>query len=444
LKPAAHDVRALAVWVVEQTLVAKSPADRFIQQAEAGLPGRDRRLLRELGLGTLRWLRRLDQILESASFRPLQAVDPRLRGPLRVGAYQLLFLDRVPAHAAVNEAVEQARRRTHRGGAGFVNAVLRRIARAPSLAAWAVEEAEPIRRLGIEFSHPDLLVERWLGQFGEEKTRALLSANNQRKPVQLLVLAGRPALEQVAARLAEEGVETQPSTLSPVGLVVSSGDAMQTEAWRQGEIYLQDVASQSAALVPSPEPGERIADLAAAPGGKSFSLLAYEPRVKITAADRDLHRLLTVRQNRERLKQRLDLVLADGASPPWKASFDRVVLDLPCTGSGTLRKHPELKWRISEDEISRLSRQGLTLVEAAADLVCPGGLLSVVTCSIEPEENQGVVSRFLAGRPAFEPAEFQGSVPTPLFRYEVGSGQWQILPADVHDGFTVNVLRRRY
>ena len=443
MRPVAGDARSLASWVVGKTLDSRSPADRFFRQVEVQLDERDRRLVMELGLGTLRWLRRLDEVIETASSRRLEAVDARLRNPLRVAAYQILFLDRIPAHAAVNQAVEEARRQTHRGGAGFVNAVLRRIARSPGLESWPVRDSDPRRRLAIETSHPDFLVERWIEHFGEQRTRDLLAANNRRKPAQLLVVGGSGGRDLVASRLAEDGVTTTPSTLAPMGLVVTDGDPVATESWRLGEIYLQDVASQAAALVPPPESGHRVVDLAAAPGGKSFSLLAYEPGLHLVAADRSLERLQTLRQNRDRLHLPMNLLLADGEMPPWRSSFDRVVLDLPCTGSGTLRKHPELKWRISSGEIDRLSRQGLAMIGAAAKLVRPGGLISVVTCSLEPEENSGMVARFQEKNPQFGSVDLAELLSPTLSQALVGRGQWQVLPGDVHDGFTVNVLRRQ-
>lgn len=443
MKLDSKDVRSLASWVVESSLASRSPTDRFFQQAETQLDDRDRRLLREIGLGTLRWLRRLDHVLESASSRRLEVVDARLRNPLRVATYQLLFLDRIPAHAAVNQAVEEARRQTDRRGAGFVNAVLRRIARSPDLEAWPVREGPLTRQLAIETSHPDLLVGRWLKHFGEQRTRALLVTNNRRKPMQILVLDGGAGRDSVISRLAAEGVVAEISTLSPMGLVVTGGNPIHTDPWRQGEIYLQDVASQAAALVPPPASGQQIVDLAAAPGGKSFSLLAYESELKLVAADRSFERLQTLRQNRDRLRLPMSLLLADGMLPPWRNSFDRVVLDLPCSGSGTLRKHPELKWRISEREIDRLSRQGLEMMGAAGDLVRLGGLLSVVTCSLEPEENSEIVSRFLEENQGFVKFDLEGLLPPSLSPGLSNYGQWQVLPSDVHDGFTVNVVRRR-
>jgi len=433
----------LAAGLVDWTLTSRQPVDRRLQQVENSLEPRDRGLLREVVLGTLRWLRRLDFVIEAASSRRLQAIDAPLRSPLRVAIYQLLFLDRIPAHAAVHEAVAEARRRTHRGGAGFVNAVLRRVARSPQLEAWPVEDEKPSRRLAIETSHPDLLVDRWLQIFGEQRTRDLLETNNRPKPWQILTFRGKGGRDRAAVRLAEEGVQTTPSKVAPMGLVVTGGDPVKTPSLSGGSIYLQDVASQAAALVPPPAAAERVVDMAAAPGGKSFSLLSWEADLEMLAADRSWQRLKILQENRDRLGLRIELIQADGLHPPLPGVFDRVVLDLPCTGTGTLRKNPEIKWRINAEEIQRLSRQGLEMVQAGSQLVRPGGILSVVTCSLEPEENAQIVSRFLAASSDFQVVPLHPELPAPLERWVVDAGGWQILPADVHDGFTVHVLRRR-
>lgn len=443
MKPRTGNVRSLAVGAVDWALASRQPVDQLLQQVEAGLESRDRGLLRQLVLGTLRWLRRLDSVISAASSRQLQEIDPPLRSPLRIAVYQLLFLDRIPAHAAVHEAVEEARRRTHRGGAGFVNAVLRRVAGSPGLAAWPVAEANPNRRLAIETSHPDLLVDRWLAIFGDQRTRKILDANNRVKPLQILTFRGQGGRDRTAAGLAAEGVETTASGVAPMGLVVTGGNPVETGLFTRGSIYLQDVASQAAALVPPPREGERVVDLAAAPGGKSFSMLSWQVNLEVLAADRSWQRLRLLRENRDRLGLEIGLIQADGFQPPLRASFDRVVLDLPCTGTGTLRKNPELKWRVSSAEIERLSQQGLEMLQAGSRLVRPGGILTMMTCSLEPEENARVVSRFIATDSDFELMSLRTELPEPLDRWALGAGEWQILPEDVHDGFTVHVLRRR-
>lgn len=435
-------LRVTAAWVVDRTLSSRAPVESFLEGARERCDTRDEGLLVELVLGTLRWLRRLDAVIAQASDRRLDEIDPGLRTPLRIAVYQILFLDRVPPHAAVNEAVDHARRVTHRGGASFVNAVLRRIARSPDLAAWPVRDDDPVRRLGVEMSHPDFLVARWIERFGRDTTLALLEANNRPKPLHLLAFKDRGGREILAERLIDAGLEVDPSTLSPVGLVVRSGDPLGTEPFRSGDLYVQDEASQVSALLPPPRPGERVLDAAAAPGGKTFALVAQEPAVRPVLADLDPGRVAVLRKNLGRLGRLLPVAVADGTCPPWKGCFDRVILDLPCTGTGTLRKHPELKWRISEDEIGRLSRQAMAMLEGAAPVVGEMGLLVAVTCSLEAEENEDVVAAFLDRRPDFEPVDLEGCLSPPLSRGVRGPGFWRILPARDHDGFSVHALRR--
>lgn len=431
-----------AAWVVERTLGSLSPVDTFLDPTLDRYDERDQGLLRALVMGTLRWLRRIDHVLEAASNRGFDRIEPALLAPLRVAAYQLLFLDRVPAHAAVNEAVEQARQLTHRGGASFVNAVLRRIARDPDPGSWPVREADPARRLAVELSHPDFLVARWLERFGPVATRRLLAANNRPKPLQLLAFREAGGRELLAESLIDEGLEVEPSSLSVLGLTVRRGDPMETEAFSGGRFYVQDEAAQAAAWVPPPRPGESIFDAAAAPGGKSFALLAWEPGVRLTAGDVDPARLLRLRENLGRLGRAMPLVAADAGAPALAASFDRVVVDLPCTGTGTLRRHPELKWRISEEEVGRLSAQALRMLSGAASLVGPGGLLVAITCSLEREENEEVVAAFLERHPDFAPLVLEGVLPPPLDRWIRGTGFWRILTDGDHDGFSVHALER--
>ncbi len=442
-RTAEDNVRVCAAWVVERTLATLAPSSTYLISALARCDEPDHGLLRELALGTLRWRRRLDHVITLASSRRFEKIDPALHAPLRVAAYQLLFLDRVPAHAAVNEGVEHARRLTHRGGASFTNAVLRRIARDPSLDAWPVAEEDPVRRLAIEKSHPDFLVERWCERLGGERARALLDANNRPKAMQLLAFRDRGGRELLAETLIDEGVGVEPSVLSPVGLIVREGNPLKSEAYTAGAFYLQDEASQAAALVPPLRPGERIFDAAAAPGGKSFTALAAEPDVRLLLADVSPRRLGTLRQNLCRLGRALPVLAADAGRPPLAGRFDRVILDLPCTGTGTLRKHPELKWRISESEVGRLSRQSLRLLRGAAPLVAEGGLLVAITCSLEPEENEEVVARFLDEHRELERVELGELLTYPLDGSIAGPGFWRILPDGEHDGFTVHALRRR-
>lgn len=439
----AEEVRGAAARVVERALSSLAPVDFHLDSVVSRFDDRDRGLLTELVMGTLRWLTRLDSVIERAASRPLLAIEQPLWSVLRVATYQLLFLDRIPAHAAVNEAVEQARQVTHRGGVAFVNAVLRKIAKSPELVAWPVAEADPVRRLAIELAHPEFLVRRWLAQFGEPATRELLKTNNRPKPLHLLAFRDRGGRELAAEALLDEGLEVEPSRLSPLGLVMREGHPFASECFRRGDLYVQDEASQLASWLPPPRKGERVLDAAAAPGGKSLALLAMEPTLEIVAADLGWSRARTMAANLTRLGRHMPLLVADAGCLPLEGSFDRVVLDLPCTGTGTLRKHPELKWRISENEIGRLADAGLRLLAGVAPRVRVGGVLVAITCSLELEENEQVISRFLDRHPEFEAADL-GAAEGPATRVGVtGPGAWRLLPAADHDGFSVQVLSRR-
>jgi len=432
-------VRARAARALDEILDSRAPADSFLATA-AGEDPRDRRFLRELVLGSLRWLRRLDWVIEAAARRPVEEIDRKALSPLRLGVYQLLFLDRVPSHAAVDEAVADARRRgCHRGTAGFVNAVLRRVAAGRQIEAWPVDVEDPIARLAIEESHPEFLVRRWIACLGESRTRALLAANNTRRPLHLLCL-DEP--EVLIRELAEEGVRCERSELAPRGLKVVEGEARATPAFRRGAFYIQDAASQAAAVIPPPDRGERVLDSAAAPGGKSFSLTSTGATIRVTALDRSLRRLGRLRENQSRLGRITPITVADAALAPFAESFDRVVADLPCSGTGTLARHPELRWRLSDAEFERLAKAGLRMLAGLVECVRPGGLLIAITCSIEAEENDEVVAELLASRPRLTLVTLEKSLLPPLDGHVAGLGKWQVLPTSENDGFTVHALRR--
>ncbi len=434
-------VRRLAALYLDRALGTGSAGGADLAAERDRLDPRDRRLLQELVHGTLRWKTRLDHVLSVAANRPADRIEGQLLAPLRVAAYQLLFLDRVPGYAAVSEGVDEARRRAARS-AGFVNAVLRRISRAPRLEEWPVGIVDPMERLAIETSHPRFLVERWTKAFGDKRAREILDANNRRPAYQLLSFGDRGGRDALALRLAREGVETRRLALSDLALEVTSGDPLATAAYDDGDFYIQDQASQAAALVPAPRPGEWVLDAAAAPGGKSFALLAAEPTVRVVAADVAPRRLATLRANRQRLSRSLPILLADAAAPGLGAHFDRVVVDLPCSGTGILARHPDLKWRLSESEIGRLAGEGLRLLKGALEAVRPGGLLVAITCSIEPDENERVIRQLLATTTDLAPAPLGELLEVSHAERLFAPGAWRLLPGADNDGFTVHALKK--
>ena len=436
-------VRSVAACLIDEIFARPVPVEPLLARASDRLEARDARLLAELVYGVARWRRRLDHVIERAAARPLSRIDAPLRAVLEIGALQLLVLERVPAHAAVSEAVDEARRRGGRAAAGFVNGVLRAIARSPRLDAWPVEAADPRRRLAIEHSHPDELVGRWWHRFGQAATRRILEANNGPRRLHLLCFAARGGRDRVAERLAAEGVVTRPSTLAPQGLTVESGQPIGGESFRSGDFYVQDEASQAAALVPFPHAGERVLDAAAAPGGKGLALVAAEPTARIVFGDVDLGRVLRLAENLARLGLRAPVAVADGRRLAFGGAFDRVVLDAPCTGTGTLRRHPELRWRFGSAELARLAGRSLELLEGLAGAPAVGGLLALVTCSIEEEENERVAARFLARHAEFRALSLAAAEVPPGGREELAAGRWCVLPGDGHDGFTVSVLQRK-
>ncbi len=437
-----RNVRALACTVLEKSLSSLAPVDPILASFDHGLEERDRRLLHQMVYGVLRWLRRIDYILGEAASRRLDEIDRDLQYPLRIGVYQLVFLDRVPAHAAVSESVNLARKRTHRGGAGFVNAILRRVAAAPTLEDWPVKVEDAVTRIGIETSHPNSLIAGWIRQYGERQAELLAAANNCPKPMHLLSFADRGGRDSLSADLEKEGLISEVSSISPMGLIVRRGNPLETEAFRKGDFYIQDEASQFAALIPSPCDGETVFDAAASPGGKSLSLLATGVDARIVCADVGPARIGPLLANLQRLDREIPVVVMDVRQRAIGSAFKRVIVDLPCSGTGTLRKHPELKWRVSRQELERLSVESLALLDSAAELVEPGGILAAITCSLEDTENEAVAERFLKKHRAFSPLDLGEVLPPPSQDYVQGPGLWRILTGGDHDGFTVQVFGR--
>jgi len=404
-----RNVRRLASDILAKVDTRKAYADILLDQAlkSATLNERDRALLTELTYGALRWRGNIDAQLSRYLHQPLAKTDPLIRNLLRVSVYQLRFLDKIPDYAAVNEAVELAR--NHSGGksAGFVNAVLRNFLRDKDRVIGPAPKEESVAGLAVTYSHPEWLVKRWIDEFGAEAAKTLMHANNQRATVVLRVNCLRCTREKLLDRFLEAGIKAEATQWSPQGISVLSGPAVdKLPGFAEGYVQIQGEASQLVTYIVSPLSGERILDACAAPGGKSTHLGEFmKDEGELVAIDISARGIAKIRENAARLGLKSLRVLSADASAELAdipGPYDRVLVDAPCSGLGTLRGHPEIKWHRDENDIRRLSRLQSKILSRVAGYLKPGGVLVYATCTLSREENEEIVESFLTHHKEFE------------------------------------------
>ena len=408
------DPREAALRILHAVDTRSAFSDRLLDGAHArpGADPRDRALLHELVKGALRWRGRIDAALDARVHVGLANTQPWIRNILRLGAYQILFLDRIPAHAAVDESVKLAHKYAHAGAAGLVNSVLRRLAEERATIQWP--EGNDAASLAAWGSHPLWIVERWLARFGPEETRALLAADNRAVPTGLRANTLKNTREQLVEMLTHEGVEARPGKLSPDLVWVEGHHSPGAlHSFRSGLCTAQDESEALVGRVVAPKPHERVLDLCAAPGGKSTHLAELmRDDGEVWAMERDAHRVETLKTTLERLgTHSVHVVHGDGRTYEFPMPFDRVLVDAPCSGMGVLARRADARWRKGPEVLAEMPPVQLDLLRSAAARLVPGGLLVYSVCSFEPEETDHVVARFLAEHPGWAVESVAGAVP---------------------------------
>jgi 16S rRNA (cytosine967-C5)-methyltransferase len=396
----------------------------------------DHALATELVMGVLRWRSRIDDEIARASSQPLGKLDLEILVALRLAVYQFRCLDRIPLRAALHESVELVKRARKRSAAGFVNAVLRKLS---SSAPWAPlpEQQSSAKTLAQGWAHPEWLVERWVRDYGLAAAGAICK-QNQAVPQTAIRLRGLEASGAKAPTEKEGSIaalealrhpksdhsksDQEQITLRPGGLLalarcVEAGDVTKTEAFRTGEIVIQDEASQlvAALAASSLKDGAKILDCCAAPGGKTLALLDRNPGATITAVEIHPHRArLMQRLLRERLAggriRDLEIVVADARRLPLLGGFDCVLVDVPCSGTGTLGRNPEIKWRLTASDLAELQARQIEILRGALAQVAPGGRVIYSTCSLEREENEDVVEKILSDNKSLRVVDCRGEL----------------------------------
>ena len=368
---------------------------------------RDRALATEISTGTLRWRAELDHVIQQLSSRPIRRIDADVLDLLRLSTYQLLHLHRVPAHAVVNDAVNLSRGIGKQSAAPYVNAILRALRKTPppftlprrptASPATKTPSTEVLDYLSITLSHPRWLVERWYGRHGFEAAERWAQFDNEPPPITLRVNTLVRSAGQLAEELSEHGVETTPGQWTPNALVVTRGNPLATPLAPRGLFWIQDEASQLVAEQVGARPGDRVLDVCASPGGKSLvTACAMENRGLLVTGDLRPRRIDLLRRTVAPMgPEAIQVIRLDGRDPPFGSVFDRVLVDVPCSGLGTLRRDPDIRWRRTEEDLNVMATLQLALLAGASTTVAPGGDLLYATCSSEPEENQDTVYRFL-------------------------------------------------
>jgi 16S rRNA (cytosine967-C5)-methyltransferase len=443
--------RMIAIRVVERVQRAGAYADLALHHAlvQSRIPAADRALATELVYGTLRWRGRLDYLIAKALDRDISKLEPLVTSALRVGAYQLFFSDRIPANAAVDEAVRCVRAMGLERATGLVNAVLRRLARDGESIEFTSLETDPLDYLVHAGSLPLWLAKRWLEEFGAEEAAELAATLNQPAPVTLRVNRTKTTREAILPELALRFPDAALCRYAPDGIILGrKGDAGQDPTFLSGQISIQDEASQLVVHLLDPQPGERILDTCSAPGTKSAAIaerLAGEGHV--LALDRHPRRLQLVGRGIRRLEIGGVATLERDATKSLEdlvegGLFDRILVDAPCSGLGSLRRNPDARWRVRPEDLDSLAKIQRALLESAAGVLRPGGSLVYSTCTFTPEENESVVRGFMATRPGWEIAPKE-SAPEILRELMTEEGFLRLLPHkhDMDGFFAVRLIR---
>lgn len=405
----------------------------------------DRRFVTELVYGTVKAGETLDWILRRYVNRPIKKIPPMIADILRMGLYQLFFMDKIPASAACNEAVELAKRYGHPGTVKFVNAVLRTAVREPEKAAFPTGKGQATAQLALASQHPEWLVRRWIREFGYEEAAALCAFDNRQAMLSLRTNTLKIHREALLAQLQAEGAEVQPSKWAPEGIrCLSHGSLDRMPSLQQGLFQVQDESSMQVAHVMDPQPGEFIIDTCSAPGGKATHLAALmQNDGRILALDIYEHKLQRVAENAARLGISIietKLLDARQVGKFYPSQADRVLVDAPCSGLGVLRRKPDARWNKTPQQLAELPALQLEILCSAAQAVRPGGILVYSTCTILREENQSVVEAFLTAQPSFALEDAGGLLPGE----KQEAAMVQLLPQrDGTDGFFIARMRRK-
>ncbi|MEG1914392.1 MAG: 16S rRNA (cytosine(967)-C(5))-methyltransferase RsmB [Acidaminococcaceae bacterium] len=403
----------------------------------------DRRFATELVYGTLKAKGTLDWIIARNVSRTLKKISPVILNILRLGVFQIYFLERIPASAACNEAVSLAKAFGHEGTGKFVNAVLRSSVRSLDTCQYPTMAENPKLHLALAYQHPEWLMGKWLKRFGEEATIKLCEYDNTARPLTLRVNTLTTTRKQLLEQLLAEGLVAVPSDWSPDGIVCTQLPSLQELFQKHGrEIYVQDESSMLVAPIVNPQPGQIVIDVCSAPGGKTTHLAQLmRNQGKIIATDIHAHKLNLIRENAARLGITIiDARERDGVVtvPEWKRLADCVLVDAPCSGLGVLGRRAEARWTKDPDEFKKLPALQLAILKNAAGYVKNGGTLVYSTCTLEKAENQGVIATFLAEEVNFAFKGFQHP------RTGETIEELQILPQqDGIDGFYICALQRK-
>jgi 16S rRNA (cytosine967-C5)-methyltransferase len=397
--------RGTAVKVLNRVERTDSYLDRVLDAEikSSDLSDVDKGLLNELAHGVLRWRSRLDWILNGFSHGNFSKTEINLKNALRVALYQVLFLDRVPHAAAVNEAVEFIKRLRGEKPAGLANAVLRNIIRNLDGIRYPDPAEDLLQYLSVYYSHPPWIVKRWMERYGEEETRKLLSVNNERPALHLRINRLKAEPGEFLRRLDEQHIEyTGSQYLGYFVRVRSLSKIGQMDLFRNGFFTIQDESAALPCLLLDPQPGERVIDLCAAPGGKTTNMAELMANQgEILAVEKYEAKLQQIRSAATRLGlSNIAFVLGDGTTLAAEPA-DRILVDAPCSGLGVLMKKPDMKWKREATDLPGLLRLQRDLLEGAARLLKPGGVMVYSTCTTEPEENEQMVHAFLAGHGEF-------------------------------------------
>jgi 16S rRNA (cytosine967-C5)-methyltransferase len=402
-------VRSIALDVLLETetgvLHATDLLDRKMSQSR--LEQRDAALVTQLVYGTIRMRGALDWFIARLSSRSLDKISPVALMSIRLALYQIIYLDRIPDYAALNEAVELVKKKENPGAGKFVNAVLRNYLAQKDVLVLPSAQSDLVQYLSTTYSHPKFLVERWIANFGAQKAEDICRINNIPAPLFIRANALRTTRDELAQRLKQEGAQVETVEGFPLALRLTDCHAPSSlPSFRQGLFYVQDVSTMRVVHCLKPQQNETILDMCAAPGGKTtFIAEQMQKRGKVVACDSDASKIKRIHENLSRLGiSNVTVVNCDARELPHKypeGSFDRVLLDAPCSNTGVFRRRVEARWRLKPEDFEKLPVLQYGLLEVAAKMVRKDGVIIYSTCSIDPVENQKIIKGFISQYPSF-------------------------------------------